>query len=142
MVKVFEADIEIHAPVEVVWHHLTDFASYPEWNPFIIWAEGDLREGSIVTFKALGVPTKLTAPITTLIPNAALIWEATMPIPGIFPRYIRRLEALDGTRTKFINREEFSGWLMPLAAPLLTMQLGTIYEDCCEALKARVEAAY
>ncbi len=31
--KVFEAPIDIEAPIDVVWHHLTDFASYPEWNP-------------------------------------------------------------------------------------------------------------
>ena len=32
---------EIEAPAERVWHILTDFARYPEWNPFIRCIEGE-----------------------------------------------------------------------------------------------------
>lgn len=139
--KVFEADIEINAPVELVWQHLTDFASYPDWNPFIVWAEGELKEGSIVTFRVTDIPIKITAPITTLIPNEALIWEANMPFPGLMPRYSRRLEKLSETRTRFINHETFSGRLMPIVGSILTRQVDGVYMACCEALKARVEAS-
>ena len=34
-VKELHSEIEINAPVERVWEVLTDFASYPRWNPFI-----------------------------------------------------------------------------------------------------------
>ena len=138
--KIFEAQIDINAPIEIVWQHLTDFSSYPDWNPFILWAEGDLREGSVVRFKVAKQPMPFTAPITSLIPNREFIWEAKTPIPGLQPKYIRRLEPLDDNRTRFINREEFAGWMVPLASPILSMQLGALYPATCQALKARVEA--
>ena len=33
--KELHSEIEIDASAERVWGILTDFASYPEWNPFI-----------------------------------------------------------------------------------------------------------
>ncbi len=39
-------EISITAPPDRVWHLLTDFASYPRWNPFIRCASGELKEGA------------------------------------------------------------------------------------------------
>src|SRR5437867_4739586 len=44
--KELRTEIEIHAPAERVWRHLTDFAAFPEWNPFIPRIRGELRVGS------------------------------------------------------------------------------------------------
>ena len=39
-------EIVINAPAENVWTVLTDCECYPEWNPFIPDAKGDVREGA------------------------------------------------------------------------------------------------
>lgn len=139
--KVFEAQIEIDAPIDVVWQHLTDFASYPEWNPYILSAEGELKQGALVRFTVAGLPMTLTAPIVSLVENQELIWEARSPIPGMKPRYIRRLEKIDANRTRFINREEFTGWAVPLMSPMMNITGKPYFPKTCAALKRRVEGA-
>ena len=139
--KVLEAQIDIDAPIDVVWQHLTDFASYPEWNPYILSAEGELKQDSLVRFKVAGLPGTLSAPIVSLVENKQLIWEARSPIPGVRPRYIRRLEEIDATHTRFINREEFTGWAVPLISPMLNLMSKPLFPKTCAALKQRVEEA-
>jgi hypothetical protein len=139
--KVFEAQIDIDAPIDVVWQHLTDFASYPEWNPYILSAEGELKQDSVVRFKVAGLPMQLSAPIVSLVENQELIWEARLPMPGIKPRYIRQLEKIDDNHTRYINREEFTGWAVPIMSPMLNRMNKPLFSKTCAALKQHVEAA-
>jgi uncharacterized protein YndB with AHSA1/START domain len=44
-VKELHSEIEINAPAERVWEVLTDFASYPKWNPFITRISGEPTTG-------------------------------------------------------------------------------------------------
>jgi hypothetical protein len=43
--KELQSQIEINASAERVWHLLTDFASYPQWNPFIRRISGQPTPG-------------------------------------------------------------------------------------------------
>ena len=38
-------EIEIDAPTETVWETLTKLENYPNWNPFIVSAEGTVAVG-------------------------------------------------------------------------------------------------
>jgi len=43
--RTIHSAIEIRAPIDVVWHVLTDFDAYPDWNPHIRRVQGELAEG-------------------------------------------------------------------------------------------------
>jgi uncharacterized protein YndB with AHSA1/START domain len=40
--------VDIDAPVHVVWQVLTDYARYPEWNPFTVRVQTTLEVGSVI----------------------------------------------------------------------------------------------
>ena len=44
------ATIDIVAPPDAVWEVLTDYARYPEWNPFIVEMSGDKRGLSVTLY--------------------------------------------------------------------------------------------
>src|SRR5918995_1730672 len=46
MTKQLQAEVEVQASPERVWEVLTDFAAYPDWNPFIVQAGGRAAPGS------------------------------------------------------------------------------------------------
>ena len=41
--------IDIETSADRVWQILTDFAAFPQWNPFIRRATGNLQVGAVLT---------------------------------------------------------------------------------------------
>jgi hypothetical protein len=136
-------EIEIDSPPDAVWAVLADTGAYSEWNPFIRRLTGDLRAGAkleveiappggrAMTFK----PTVLAAE-----PGRELRWLGRLLLPGLFDGEHRfLLEPLGDGRTRFVQSERFSGFLVrPLRRTLAKTALG--FEQMNAALKERVEA--
>jgi hypothetical protein len=141
--KELYSEIEIQASAERVWQLLTDFARFPEWNPFMRRASGEVKAGarlevymqpsgaSGTTFK----PTVLNAE-----PNRELRWLGRLIIPGLFDgEHILTIEPLDTNRVRFVQREIFKGLLVPLFARRLDTDTRRGFEEMNRALKARAE---
>ena len=45
---VFEEETDIAASPETVWNLLVDLRSYGDWNPWIVYADGEAVEGAVV----------------------------------------------------------------------------------------------
>lgn len=137
--KEIRVETEIDAPPEAVWETLTDFAAYEEWNPVFRSADGDLREGGTVEvdIDATGKPNvSMTMTITDVIRPRRLQWVGTFVGRWIFRgEHAFDLQALEDDRTLFVNREAFSGVLVPI----LTRNLRRDYEEMNRALADRVE---
>ncbi len=138
------SEIEIEAAPETVWQVLADFAAYPEWNPFIRTAEGELVTGGeiAVTIEPPGHrATGFRPKLLSVQPGRGFSWLGHLFVPGIFDgEHIHVIEALGPDRARYSQREEFRGLLVPL--------LGTMLRDTERgfhamnaALKARAEGA-
>lgn len=71
-IKTITTEIVINANKDIVWKILTDFNSYPDWNPFITQIEGELKTGSRfnVTLNIEGrKPTSFQPDIISLTPG-------------------------------------------------------------------------
>ena len=138
------SEIEIEAPADSVWEVLTDFAAFPEWNPFMRSAAGELAQGQqiTVTMQPPGHRASTFRP-TLLSVNAghSFRWRGHLVVPGIFDgEHIHEIEALGPQRTRYIQREQFRGVLVPFVGGMLRdTERG--FNEMNAALKARAEAA-
>jgi hypothetical protein len=118
-------EIEIDAPPEKVWQALVDFASYPDWNPFIREVSGELAEGQslrLVLTPGDGSEKSLVASIARLAPNQELRWRRKLLFQRAFAgEHFWKLTPLDdGRRTRLLHGEDFTGFLVQYMGPTLT----------------------
>jgi hypothetical protein len=141
-VKSIETSIDIAAPTEAVWAALTDFGSYPGWNPFIPSIEGAPAEGARLKVR-LRPPGRAAMTFRPTVleanPGRRLRWLGKLGVRGLFDGEHRfDLEPLPGGRTRFTQAERFAGLLVPLfSGTLADTRRG--FEEMNAALKARVE---
>ncbi len=139
--QTLHASTDIDAPAEKVWRVVTDFARYPEWNPFIVRAAGEQRVGGRLelTITAPDVRAVTFRPrVLDLDPGRLICWKGKLWIPGLFDgRHSLMVEPLDDGRSRFTTHEEVSGILVPVLGKVMrASQQG--FELMAEALSRRV----
>jgi hypothetical protein len=141
--KQLETTITIEAPAQKVWNILTDFSSYPEWNPFIQTVTGDPQQG-----KQLGIQLKVGdrspqtfQPIVLVNePAREFRWRGKLFIKGLFDgEHYFQLQDLGANRTRLIHGENFSGLLSGLIMRSIEQDTREGFERMNHALKQRAE---
>jgi hypothetical protein len=126
-----------------VWQLLTDFASFPEWNPFMRRASGEIREGGRleVYIQPSGARGMTFKPVVLKAePGRELRWLGRLFIPKLFDgEHILAIEPLDANRVRFVQCEIFTGVLIPFFAHSLDSDTQRGFEEMNQALKARAE---
>ncbi|GHV14885.1 hypothetical protein FACS1894219_11410 [Clostridia bacterium] len=113
MKKQIETEIKIAAAPSAVWRVLTDFASYPDWNPFIQWVKGEVKERSRINIRVVPAGSKgmtFNPIVFSVIENKEIKWLGSTLFKGLFDGEHQLViqENEDGTAT-FLQREYFSG---------------------------------
>ncbi len=140
---ILSTDIEIHAPAERVWAILSDFWTYPAWNPFIRKISGPLKVGARLdaVLQPPGSRSMHFRPVVqTVEPNRELSWLGRLfVIPHLFDgRHAFSIEPLSADRVRFVQKETFTGLLVPLAGGMLSAtELG--FDAMNRAMKERAD---
>jgi hypothetical protein len=141
--KELRTEVIIDAPVDIVWKILTETGAYPEWNPFIREIEGKLEEGKRfkVKLQPPGSSPMVFKPVClSLKRDRELIWLGHLLIRGLFDgKHIFELNAIGPTKTKLVQREEFSGLLVPFFWKQLDRNTRTGFEQMNQKMKERAE---
>ena len=139
------SEIEINAPAERVWQVLMDFAHFPEWNPFIRSISGEAREGARLTARleppgGMGMTFRPT--VLRATPGQEFRWIGHLGVRGLFDgEHIFTIEPLGPDRVRFVQREQFTGVLVPVLMGSLNGPTARGFVAMNEALKARAEQA-
>ena len=146
------AEVEIDAPIDVVWAVMLDTGSYGEWNPFVFRAE-------CPTPPSAGDPIRLHVEFgngrRAVSPERISVVDDPRDVGGVrratlayvyegLPARLRlvrgtryqRLSQIPGSPTRYETVEEFSGPLVPLAGPA---RVEEGFRRHAAALKVRAE---
>ncbi|MFO7370647.1 MAG: SRPBCC domain-containing protein [Bacteroidales bacterium] len=141
--KELRTETVIHASASRIWEILMDFDRYPNWNPFIISISGNQVAGSSLTVK-LQLPDGMGM---TMRPKVLVVndyqefrWKGQLLVPGLFDgEHIFELRENNDETTTFIQRELFSGILIPLFRNLIDVKTRIGFEAMNTQLKDKAE---
>lgn len=138
-----KTEIIIKAPVEKVWEKLTDFAQYPNWNPFIIQVESNkiVGEQMLVTIKPIDKkPMSFKPKLLKFAASSELRWIGIVGARWIFSgEHYFILQPINNNETKLIHGENFSGILVPLF--IKAEHIKKSFENMNDVLKESLEHA-
>ena len=139
--RLIDTRVEIGAPTGRVWGVLTDFAHFPEWNPFIVRIDGSPEPGARlrVEIRPPGKSAMTFAPVVLAArPGKELRWRGRLLLPGVFDgEHAFELEERSG-HCSFRQSERFTGLLVPLlGGALAATERG--FQAMNAALKQRAE---
>ena len=132
----------INSSAKLVWDILTDFDNFPKWNPFMKQISGELREGSriqvlIKPYNSRDITYKPT--ILDLKHEEKIKWLGNTWIPHLFDsEHSLILKKIDENRILFVQKEKFSGILVPILIGLLK-NTEISFKMMNEALKKEAE---
>ncbi len=145
MSTVVTTTVDIAASPQAVWEVLTDFAAYPDWNPFMRRIEGTPQVGArlVVHMSPPGGRGMIFKPtVLAANPGRELRWLGELGFGGLFDgehSFVLTAKA-DGT-TRLTHSERFSGVLVTLFKALLK-NTHAGFDAFNQALKQRVETAH
>ena len=142
MAKTLTASVHIDASPDQVWAVLSDFASYPDWNPFIVSATGTLEPGARLALRMQPVGASATTVRPHVVEATAgqrLRWLGRLGVPGVFDAEHDFTLQPQGSGTMLVQREVFRGVLVPLFSRMLSRTTLPAFVAMNEALKEKVE---
>ena len=137
------SEIEIAATPEVVWAHLVDVDSYPDWNPFITSLTGSVRLGARLSVRMEppgGRPMTFRPRVSELVEGRVLAWLGHLGMPGLFDGRHRFELTPNGSSTHLVQAETFRGLLVPLLRRRLDEQTHPGFVAMNVALARRAES--
>ena len=138
-----QTEIVIDAQAKQVWDILTDFASFPLWNPFLRRVAGEPKPGAKLRLR-VRMPGVLLLPMRTTVikvePLCYFSFIGRFPIPGIISgEHSWEIVALGNGRVRLTHREIFRGLLVPMGFWLVRRIVTRGFEWMDLALKDRAE---
>ncbi|WP_019867848.1 SRPBCC domain-containing protein [Methylovulum miyakonense] len=138
-----KTEIEIASEPERLWSILTDFAAYPQWNPFVRSIQGEAKTGGRLSVSVQpegGKPMTFRPTVLLAAPNQELRWLGHLVLPGLFDgEHYFQIAPIAPGRVLFVHGEKFSGLLVALAKTKLEGGTQAGFEAMNKAIKNRAE---
>jgi hypothetical protein len=139
-------EIGIIAPPSRVWEVLTDFPSYPEWNPFVLEVNGNVHQNATIRYRfemPRGIRIWTAAVVLKFEREREVRFSAHFLSPNVFRGdHYFAIEPTDREGVIFHHGEIISGVLFPVIRLILRKYGPPMFQALNGALKQRVEALH
>ncbi len=138
-------EIEINASPETVWQVLSDFASYPAWNPVITRINGTPTVGEKISFTIQAAPfVQIPIPLCEILVASGreLRWKGpALPLIDqvLSGEHYFIVQEAGPKKVRFVHGESFTGYVASVLEPILQQRLTESYSTMNRALKERCE---
>ena len=136
-------EIEIDATAERVWEVLTDIDSFPEWNPMIRWAKGEVRPGARLTVRFEPEGSRgytFTPKLLAVEPNRKLLWLGYPRLPKLIDlEHYWIIEQITKGKVRLIHGGVIYGLLTPFGRKIFEYKSRGPFEAMNRAHKKRAE---
>ena len=121
--KQLSSEILINSSAGGVWELITCFEDFPNWNPFMRRAMGEIKVGARleVFIQPSGTKGMTFRPTVLRVnENHELRWLGRLYLPWLFDgEHALIIEPISENSVKFVQLEKFTGLLVPFARNIL-----------------------
>jgi len=130
-----ETKTEINAPLNKVWEVLSDFEQYKTWNSLTLFdKKPELGKTQIMKVKLFGRWLAVPIRIQNYSKEEGVRWRGGIASVFTGSHYFK-LESLGENKTLLIQGEDFEGFSVRLALPLMKGSLNKLYAGINSDLK-------
>ncbi len=140
---IIEEELEIAAPVDVIWQVITDLPCYGQWNPFVVSCRSTLVVGDpidmrVKIFAWFAQPQRET--IQDHLRGRRLCYGLDGGrLRAVVSRRCHEVQSLDPGRTRYRSRFALSGWMAPVTRLLLAARLTQGFHSMTVGIRSRAE---
>lgn len=126
--------------MEVVWKHLTDFNSYPSWNPLVGKLEGEMKEGNTISTFIIPLGKTYFPTLLAYKPMEEFVWQGVQGTEFLLAgKHYYRLEKISDTETRLLHGEWFTGFFSWFIPQSLLQKMESAFIEHNKILKHRIE---
>lgn len=138
--------LTIAAPAATVWRVITDFARYPEWNPFVVACRSTLVPGTPIVMRVRVLPFVAQPQrerVFEHVPGRRLRYGIDpMPLGALASSRAHEVEPAEAASSRYVSTFALDGWLAPVVAALFGARLERGFAAMSAGIKARAEALH
>jgi hypothetical protein len=131
--------VEVNEPIGKVWEFLTDFAAYPDWNPYIKKVTGEFKVNASLWVQIhypFWPPIIVKLQVAAISPPYSFSWSGKFIFPGwLDGLFLVVLYPISPEKTRIAIKERLEGILLfPPFIPVLEAQIRISIQKMCDAI--------
>ena len=138
--KQYHTSVTVNGTLNEVWQGLTNFKSYPDWNPIVGKLTGEMKEGQKISTYIVPLKGTFYPVLLRYHENRELLWQGALGAKFLLAaKHYYRLKAVSATQTELQHGEYFTGLFSYFLPKNFVKKMELAFEQHNILLKSNIE---